>query len=206
LQVSRKAAFLLAVAVTSLNAIAFWSLSTPDGVSTLLSFWNRPFAERAFLTVLYVLFSARILVWYHDRMLRYAHVRGRGAVRLWPLAFGVSVFGSTLAWWLTVVIGIPAIELHAVLFRGAEADWTVVLLPFSYFVQLLFLSRSTIIWFLAAGVTWPLVSMWPATGRVLSGYYTVPAAERAVPPLGWLKVWNVFGYLVFLLSLLFQSG
>ena len=188
-----------------LNALMFWVISPPVSDSAL-SFWNRSVPERMFLTLLYVCVSARILLWYHDRMKRYAQVRRRGPIRLLPLAFGVAIFGSTLAWWLTVVAGIPSIELHGVLFKGEGADWTLVLLPFSYFIQLLFLSRSTLIWLLCAGVSWPLVSSLSATGGVLSGYYTRPPSERVTPPLAWLKVWNVFGYLVFLLSLLFQSG
>jgi len=202
---TRTGAVLLALAVTGLNALVFWVVSPPAG-DTALSFWNRSLSERVFLTLLYVCLSARILLWYHDRMRRYAEVRRRGPVRLLPLAFGVAVFGSTLAWWLTVVAGVPSIELHAVLFEGERADWTLVLLPFSYFIQLLFLSRSTLIWLVCAGVSWPLVSSAATTGGMLSAFYTLPAARRVTPPLGWLKVWNVFGYLVFLLSLLFQSG
>ena len=123
-----------------------------------------------------------------------------------PLAFGLAVFGSTLTWWLTVAAAVPAIEVYRALFRGVPLQWNIVLLPFSYFVQLLFLSRSTLVWFVAAGVVWPLASIVPFSGRRLSSYYAVPAGQRAIPPLWLLKVWNVFGYLVFLLSLLFQSG
>ena len=191
--------------MTGLNALVFWVVSPPVG-DTTLSFWNRSFSERMFLTFLYVCVSARILLWYHDRIKRYALVRRHGPFRILPLAFGVAVFGSTLAWWLTVVAGVPSIELHGVLFKGERADWTLILLPFSYFIQLLFLSRSTLIWLLCAGISWPLVSTLSVTGGVLSEFYTRPASERVTPPLAWLKVWNVFGYLVFLLSLLFQSG
>lgn len=199
-------AFLLASTVTGSNALAFWAVSGLVGSHTFFSFWNRPLAECAFLTSLYIVISARILVWFHDRMQRYARDRRRGMARLLPLAFGVAVFGSTLSWWLTVVVAVPVIELYGMLFRGAPAEWTVLLLPFSYFVQLLFISQSTVLWFLAAGITWPLVSILPAFGRVLSTYYSLPTQERPAPPLWLLKVWNVFGYLVFLLSLLFQSS
>lgn len=199
-------ALALALAVTLSNAAVFWATSGLVDSTTFFSFWNRSLAECVFYTALYVLISARVLIWFHDRMQRYAQVRGRGAARLVPMAFGVAVFGSTLTWWLTVVLAVPTVELYGVILRGNPAEWTLVLLPFPYFVQFLFVSRSTVIWFLAAGITWPLVSILPGTGRVLSGYYALPAADRPSPPLGFLKVWNVFGYLVFLLSLLFQSG
>jgi hypothetical protein len=202
---SRIGAVILALIILGLHALVFWAVS-PPAADSALSFWNRPFSQRVFLTVLYVCVASRILVWYHDRMRRYAQARGHGPVRMLPLAFGVAVFGSTMTWWLTVVVGVPAIELHAALFSGSRIDFSVVLLPFSYFIQLLFLTRSTIIWLLAAGITWPLLSLTPVTGRVLSAFYAQPAVLRAAPALGWLKVWNVFGYLVFLLSLLFQSG
>lgn len=205
MQSGRTRAVLLALAVTGLNALVFWVMA-PPAVDTALSFWNRSFSERMFITLLYVCVAARILIWYHDRMRRYAQVRKRGPIRLLPLAFGVAIFGSTLAWWLVVVVGVPAIELHGVMFEGHRADWTLVLLPFSYFIQLLFLSRSTLIWLLCAGLSWPLVSSLASTGGVLSSFYNHPASQRVTPPLAWLKVWNVFGYLVFLLSLLFQSG
>lgn len=203
---SGRRALLWAVAVTSTNALLFWTVSGLDGRSALLSFWNRAFAERALFTVLYVVLSARMLIWYHDRMVLYAAARQRGAVRMLPLAFGLAVFGCTLTWWLTVVAAVPAIELHGALFRGTPLQWNIVLLPFSYFIQLLFLSRSTLIWLVAAGVTWPLALIVPFSGRLLASYYSVPAGQRVIPPLWLLKVWNVFGYLVFLLSLLFQSG
>jgi hypothetical protein len=206
LAASGRRALLWAVAVTSTNALLFWTVAGLDGRSTVVSFWNRSFAERALITVLYVLLSARILIWYHDRLVLYAAARQRSAVRMLPLAFGLAVFGSTLTWWLTVAAAIPTIEIYRALFRGVPLQWNIVLLPFSYFVQLLFLSRSTLVWFVAAGITWPLASILPFSGRLLSSYYAVPAGQRAIPPLWLLKVWNVFGYLVFLLSLLFQSG
>jgi len=199
-------AYLLALSVAATNALAFWVLASSAGSPELFSFWNRPVWECVILTALYVLCSARLLVWYHDRLQRYAQARRRGVVRILPVAFGVAVCGSTLSWWLTVVVAVPAFELYAVLFRGAAAEWTLLLLPFSYFVQLLFLSQSTLIWFLAAGITWPLVSIVRPAGRVLSLYYAPPAEQRPSAPLWFLKVWNVFGYLVFFLSLLFQSG
>lgn len=203
---SRTGAVLLAGVLMCIHALLFWTLMRPTGDSAL-SFWNnRTVAERFVLTALYVCFSARILLWYHDRMRLYAAVRGRGTLRLLPLAFGVAVVGSTMAWWLAVVFGVPAIELYSALFQHARIEWTVALLPFSYFIQLLFLSRTTIFWLLAAGLSWPLVTTLAPTKRVLSAFYQQPAGDRATPPLGWLKVWNVFGYLVFLLSLLFQSG
>lgn len=204
LTATRSGAVLLALAVMCAHALVYWTVWGP--AEGPLSFWNRPVLERIFLTALYVGIASRLCVWYHDRMRRYAQVRQRGEVRMLPLAFGVAVFGSTLAWWLTVVVGVPAIEMYDVLFEGREADWTLILLPFSYFIQLLFLTRSTIVWLLAAGLSWPVVSHLPATGRILSSFYISPPAQRVTPPLGWLKVWNVFGYLVFLLSLLFQSG
>jgi hypothetical protein len=204
-QRTKTGAVLLALAVMGLNALVFWIIAPPV-YDSALSFWNRPFSQRFFLTAVYVCVSARILLWYHDRMRRYAEVRKYGRVRILPLAFGVAVFGCTLAWWLTVVVGVPTIELYGVLFKEQSVDWTLVLLPFSYFIQLLFLSRSTLIWLLCAGLSWPLVSSWAGTGGMLASFYGYPEGVRATPPLAWLKVWNVFGYLVFLLSLLFQSG
>jgi hypothetical protein len=205
LPLASKRAFLLALCVTGLNALVFWSVSGVFGSPAFLSFWNRALSERVLYTALYVLISARLLIWFHDRLERYAQGRKRGTLRRLPLAFGVAVFASTLAWWSTVVVAVPAVELHGILFRQAQAEWTLVLLPFSYFLQLLFVSPSTVLWFLLAGVSWPLVSVLPVTGRVLSGFYSRPASLRPSQPLWLLKIWNVFGYLMFFLSLLFQS-
>ena len=120
------------------------------------------------------------------------------------MTFGLAVFGTTLSWLLVVTLFVPLLRLYQIVTQSNTLEWTDVLLPLAYFVQFLF-SQSTVIWYLAASVTWSLAVLQPSCRAVLLGFYRTREQEGHTPPPSFIKVWNVFGYLMFLLSLLFQS-
>jgi hypothetical protein len=170
---------------------------------SFLSFWNRSFGERLTLTLLFVIAAGRVLIWYVRRLHAYSEIRHRTGIKQLPVAFGLAVFGTMFAWLLAVSVSVPIVKLYQILLRTDTLEWTVVLLPLADFAQFLF-SQSTVIWFLAAGVLWPVAVLHPRLRSLLLGYYSDPAS-RPYQTLGFIKVWNIFGYLIFLLSLLFQS-
>jgi hypothetical protein len=88
-----------------------------------------------------------------------------------------------------------------------EYDFTLLFLPLVSFVQFLF-SRSTLLWLLAGGVVWQLAARLAHSRAVLLGYYGGPSQDEDATlgtSLSFVRSWNVVGYLVFILSLLFQS-
>jgi hypothetical protein len=185
-------------------ALAFWLAWIVAGSPTFFSFWNRPAGARLALTGLYILIGARVILWYTRKLQTYATERKHRTLRLLPLAFGLAVFGSVLTWLAVSMLGETTFRLYRLMFAPDGVDQTALILPFVFFVQFLF-SRSTIVWLLAAGLLWPLFALLPATRSRLLDFYR--AADDALPPgsLSFARVWNVLGYMVFILSLLFQS-
>jgi hypothetical protein len=185
-------------------ALAFWLTRIIAGSPTFFSFWNRPAGARWALTALYVFVGARVILWYTRKLYTYATERGRGPIRLLPLAFGLAVFGSVLTWLVVTMLGETTFRTYRLIFAPESIDQTAIILPFVFFVQFLF-SRSTIVWLLAAGLLWPLFALLPATRDRLLGFYR--DEDEVVKPgsLSFTRVWNVLGYMVFILSLLFQS-
>jgi len=196
-------AWLWATAIAATQAAVFWLVLSVAPSPSFISFWNRSFGERLTLTLLFVISAGRVLIWYVRRLHAYSEIRHRTGIKQVPVAFGLAVFGTMLAWLLAIAVSVPVIKLYQILLRTDTLEWTVVLLPLAYFAQFLF-SQSTVIWFLAGGVLWLVAVLHPGLRRALLGYYP-DLASRPYKTLGFIKVWNVFGYLIFLLSLLFQS-
>jgi hypothetical protein len=196
-------AWLWTLAIAATQAAVFWLVLSVAGSPSFISFWNRSFGERVTLTLLFVIAAGRILIWYVRRLHGYSEIRHRTGIRQVPVAFGLAVFGTMLAWLLAIALSVPIVKLYQILLRTDTLEWTVILLPLAYFAQFLF-SQSTVIWFLAAGVLWPVAALHPRLRGVLLGYYA-DLGGRPYQTLGFIKVWNIFGYLIFLLSLLFQS-
>lgn len=185
-------------------ALAFWFTWIVAGSPTFFSFWNRPAGARVALTALFVLVGARVILWYTRKLHTYATERQRGWLRLLPLAFGLAVFCSVLTWLAVTMLGETVFRTYRLIFAPEGVDQTALILPFVFFLQFLF-SRSTIVWLLAVGLIWPLFALLPATRNRLLGYYR--GEDSAVRPgsRSFTRIWNVLGYMVFILSLLFQS-
>jgi len=190
-----------------LCAALFWVIATVVGNPTFLSFWNRTLGGKLGLTLLFVFLGARVLIWYTRKILDYAEERRRGPLRLTPLAFGLGVFSITVAWLGVTMISESAYRAVRLLITPQDYDFTLLLFPLVSFVQFLF-SRSTLLWLLAGGVVWQLAARLSHSRAALLGYYEAGRAaqnpERRTS-LAFVRSWNVVGYLVFILSLLFQN-
>jgi hypothetical protein len=145
------------------------------------------------------------VIWHTYKVSAYKVERGRGSIRILPLSFGLAVFGMVTTWLVVTMVAETSYRVYRLLVAPEGADTTMFILPLVFFIQFLF-SRSTIVWLLSAGVVWTLWSQLPATRHRLLSYFQ---DERAlVPvgtPIGFARIWNVLGYLILLLSLLFQS-
>ena len=196
----------VAAGVNVVCAALFWTLLATGGGSTFFSFWNRPFASRIGLTIAFVLIGSRVLVWYARKVWGYRTQKGRSLLRIGPLGFGLGVFSMTISW-LAVTLLYSSLARSFRLIQGQEQlDVTVVLVPFAFFLQFLF-SHSTLIWLLAGGVVWLAAVYVPAIRTRLIGFKVTPQRPDpvAVTGLAFVKTWNVFGYLILILSLMFQG-
>jgi len=199
-------AFGVAALVNAVCAVIFWVLLTAAGGAHFFSFWNRSPLGRGALTAAFLVIGARVLVWYVRKVWGYKLQRGRSLLRLAPLGFGLGVFAMTLCW-LFVAFVYSAIARSIRLIQGNELlDLTIILVPFAFFVQLLF-SRSTLIWLLEGGVIWLLVAYVPELREALLGFRVTEADPEPArtTSLSFVKTWNVFGYLILILSLMFQG-
>ena len=203
----RLVAFLVAVAVNATCATVFWVIRGIVGSPSFYSFWNLPPSEQVVLTLLYVIFGARVLIWYTRKVDAYAQTRRRGPVRILPVTFGLALFSVVISWLAVTMIGKALFRLWRLLFTAGRIDLTVVFAPLLSFGHFLF-SRSTVIWLLAAGFIWPLAARLPVTRTRLLGWYVTddPDGEPAAVSLSFVRFWNVIGYLILILSLLYQSG
>lgn len=203
----RMFAFAWAVAVNVLCAALFWVIATVVGSPTFLSFWNRTVLAKLGLTALFIVFGSRALIWYTRKLYTYAVRKARGPFRLTPLGFGLGVFSITVAWLGVTMISESAYRAIKLLITPQSYDFTLLLLPLVSFVQFLF-SRSTLLWLLAGGLVWQLAARLAHSRSTLLAYYGDAAESESVmagTSLSFVRSWNVVGYLVFILSLLFQS-
>lgn len=196
----------VAAAVNTVCAAMFWAVFISAGDTRFFSFWNKPTSSRFGLTLAFVVIGSRILVWFVRKVWGYKLQRRRGMVRLAPLGFGLAVFSVTISW-LAVTLLYSAIERSIRLILGhAQLDITVIFVPFFFFFQFLF-SRSTLVWLLAGGVLWLVAAYLPTVRQRLIDFKVSPempdpAAETS---LSFVKTWNVFGYLILILSLMYQG-
>lgn len=201
----RQSALATGLVASLICATLFWSIWQISSSQTFFSFWNRPAGVRAGLTALYIIFGARAVIWHTYKVSAYRAERGRGSIRILPLSFGLAVFGMVVTWLIVTTAAETFYRGYRLLVAPEGADTTILILPLVFFVQFLF-SRSTIVWLLAAGIVWTLFAQLSFTRTILLSYFQ---DERAlVPvgtPLGFAKIWNVLGYLILLLSLLYQS-
>ena len=200
----RLRALAVACGVIAASVAVFWLLLGVRWSPTFVSFWNRPAGGTLGLTALYIFFGARSLLWYTRKLDAYGVVKKRGPVRLLPLAVGLAVFGSVMAWMASILVGDSILRSYRLLFQERAPDLTIVLSPIISFVQFLF-SRSTIIWLLTAAVLWPAVARYRRTRVWLLAWYQRGPDPAPAPTLAFTRLWNVFGYLFLILSLLFQS-
>jgi hypothetical protein len=200
----RLRALLTGGATNTLCALVFWMVWVGLGSGSLVSFWNRPWAVILTLTVLFLVFGARVQVWYTRKLHGYMMQRRRGPVRILPLAFGLAVFGMVVTWLGVTFVAEAGLRSYRLIFAMSHLDHTVVFLPFLFFIQFLF-SRSTIVWLLSAGVLWTVAARYGRTRELLLGYYRQANADAELETsLAFVRVWNLIGYLLFILSLLFQ--
>jgi hypothetical protein len=195
-----------AAAVNGACAAVFWIVATIVRNPAFLSYWNRATAAKIGLTLVFVVVGGRVLVWYTRRLAAYAEQRQRGPIRLTPVGFGLGVFAITVAWLGVTFFSEATYRAVRIIALPTEPDFTVLLLPVVAFIQFLF-SRSTLLWLLAGGIVWQAAARVAPSRRLLLSYYG-PAGSDASPAsatLAFARTWNVVGYLVFLLSLLFQS-
>lgn len=192
--------------VNIISALIFWIAATVVRNPAFLSFWNRPLAGKVGLTVVFLVVGGRVLVWYTRRLAAYAEQRQRGPVRLTPLGFGLGVFAITVAWLGVTFFSEATYRAVRLVVTPHDPDFTVLFLPLAAFIQFLF-SRSTLLWLLAGGVIWHAAARIPFSRRRLLSYYAAagPDGQPAPATLAFVRTWNVLGYLVFILSLLFQS-
>lgn len=201
----RQSALATGLVANLICAAAFWLIWQLSSSQTFFSFWNRPVSVRVGLTALCVIFGARAVIWHTYKVTAYRTARGRGSIRILPLSFGVAVFGMVTTWLVVTTVAEMFYRGYRLLVAPEGADTTMLILPLVFFIQFLF-SRSTIVWLLSAGVVWTMFAQMKFTRTLLLSYFQ---DERAlVPvgtPLGFARIWNVVGYLILLLSLLFQS-
>jgi len=201
------AALAWAAGVNSLCALLFWIVATVVGSPTFLSFWNRTLPGKLGLTALFVVLGGRALIWYARKLYTYGARNERGPYRLTPLGFGLGVFSITVAWLGVTMISESAYRAVRLLITPQDYDFTLLLLPLISFVQFVF-SRSTLLWLLAGGVVWQLAARLLDSRSVLLAYYGRTRHTDDVTlgtSLSFVRTWNVVGYMVFILSLLFQS-
>lgn len=205
MQTRRLKAYALAFGVNAVCALLFWSLAALGG-ERFFSFWNQTLLGKIALTAAFLIFGGRVMVWYVHKLHGYRVRRGRSHLRLMPLAFGFGVFAMTMSWLLATVVYAPASRAASLLAGGNRLDLTVPLVPLVFFLQLVF-SQSTLIWYLAGGLIWPAAALHPWLRDRLLAYYSAEAHTEALQQtsLSYTRTWNVCGYLLFILSLLFQS-
>jgi hypothetical protein len=200
----RVLAMLVGSITNVLCALVFWSVWLSVGSASLLSFWDRPWGVTLALVLLFVLLGARVQIWYTRKVHSYMVQRQRGPVRILPLAFGLAVFGMVVTWLGVTFVVEAGFRSYRMLLAPSALDRTVVFMPLLSFIQFLF-SRSTIVWLLGAGVFWTVAARHVRVRELLLGYY--PPTERdpaQETSLAFVRVWNLIGYLLFILSLLFQ--
>lgn len=186
-------------------ASVFWLIWQTSPSQTFFSFWNRPLAVRTGLTALFVIFGSRAVIWHTHKVSAYRIERGRGSIRILPLSFGLAVFGMVTVWLVVTTLAETFYRGYRLMVAPEGADTTILILPLVFFVQFLF-SRSTIVWLLTAGVVWTVFAQVSYTRDLLLSYFQDEhATEPGNTPLGFAKIWNVLGYLIILLSLLYQS-
>jgi hypothetical protein len=203
---SRARALAWATLVNVACALLFWIIVTVVGSPTFLSFWNRSLAGKIGLTLVFLVVGGRALVWYTRKLTAYAIIRHRGPIRLLPLGFGLGIFAMTVAWLGVTVVSEATYRAIRLLVAPVKPDFTILFLPIASFVQFLF-SRSTLLWLLAGGIVWHAAARVGPSRRALLAYYAPlgSAGDPATATLAFVRTWNVLGYLVFILSLMFQS-
>jgi hypothetical protein len=204
-QTRRLRAYFVALGVNAICALLFRSIAALGG-EQFFSFWNQTTLGKTALTALFLLFGSRVMVWYTHKLHGYRIRRGRSHLRLMPLAFGFGVFAMTMSWLLATAVYAPASRVASLLAAGDPIDLTVPLVPLVFFLQFAF-SQSTLIWYLAGGLIWPAAALHPRLRDHLLAYYSAEAHTEALQQasLSYTRTWNVCGYLLFILSLLFQS-
>ena len=200
----RSRALLAAAMINAAVATIFW-LVWLLGSRTFFDFWNRPLLVHVALTLLFVLIGARVSLWYTRKINAYALLRLRGPVRILPLAFGTAICSVVVCWLAITFAGESTYRIWRHLFYAQRIDFSFAFAPLLFFVQFLF-SPSTVVWLLAAGVIWPLSARLPTTRRELLRWYGEDEdSTLRSTSLSFVRLWNVAGYLLLLLSLMYQS-
>ena len=94
----RQIALATGSAASLICASVFWLIWQTSTSQTFFSFWNRPLAVRTGLTVLFVIFGSRAVIWHTYKVSAYRVERGRGSIRILPLSFGLAVFAMVTVW------------------------------------------------------------------------------------------------------------
>ncbi len=201
----RQIALATGLAASLICASVFWLIWQTSTSQTFFSFWNRPLTVRIGLTALFVIFGARAVIWHTRKVSAYRIERGRGSIRILPLSFGLAVFGMVTVWLVVTTLAETFYRGYRLMVAPEGADTTILILPLVFFVQFLF-SRSTIVWLLTAGIVWTIFAQVSYTRDLLLSYFQdEQTTEPGSTPLGFARIWNVLGYLIILLSLLYQS-
>ena len=176
----RHAALATGLAASLICATVFWLIWQTSTSQTFFSFWNRPLAVRTGLTVLFIIFGSRAVIWHTYKVSAYRVERGRGSIRILPLSFGLAVFAMVTVWLVVTTLAETFYRGYRLLVAPEGADTTILILPLVFFVQFLF-SKSTIVWLLTAGVVWTAFAQIPVTRKLLLSYFE---DERALVPVG----------------------